>query len=104
MGMTKRTKKRCAAQQMLVLLGRLAHKLIGWARRWLVPEQPRLRRYGIVRMVRAGLPVRGTLMVDGMGQLVRIILKRAAPFGRGFVAAFARLLAPAHIAVNLGQT
>ncbi len=104
LGITKRNKKRFEAQQMLVLLGSLAHNLIVWARHWLVAEQPKLRHYGIVRMVRDVLQVSGTLIVDGMGHLVAIILNQAAPLVRGLVAALARLLAPAHIAVNLGQT
>jgi hypothetical protein len=104
LGITKRNKKRFAAQQMLTLLGSLAHNLIVWARRWLLPQQPKLRRYGIRRMVRDVFQVSGTLVVDGVGHLVAIILNQAAPLARGLVAALARLLAPAHIAVNLGET
>ena len=104
LGITKRNKKRFEAQQMLVLLASLAHNLVVWARQWLPPEQPKLRHYGIKRMVRDVLQVNGTLIVDGMGHLVQIILNPAAPLVRGLVAALAWLLAPAHIAVNLGQT
>lgn len=103
LGMTKRTKKRFEAQQMLTLLGSLAHNLIVWARGWLRSEQPRLRRYGIKRMVRDVLQISGRLVVDGVGHLVRIILNQAAPLAPGLVAALARLLAPAHIAVTLGE-
>src|SRR5207245_2743628 len=35
LGIGKRSKKRFAAQQMVVLLGSLAHNVIVWARRWL---------------------------------------------------------------------
>jgi hypothetical protein len=104
LGITKRNKKRFEAQQMLVLLGSLAHNLIVWARGWLLPDQPKLRHYGIKRMVRDVLQVSGTLVVDGVGHLVQIILNQAAPLTRGLVAALARLLAPAHIVVNLGET
>jgi hypothetical protein len=103
LGMTKRNKKRFEAQQMLTLLGSLAHNLIVWARGWLRSEQPKLRRYGIVRMVRDVLQISGQLVVDGVGHLVRIILNQAAPLAPGLVAALARLLAPAHIAVTLGE-
>jgi hypothetical protein len=34
-GIGKRSKKRFAAQQMVMLLGSLAHNLSVWARRWL---------------------------------------------------------------------
>src|SRR5207244_7236548 len=50
LGITKRTKKRFAAQQMVMLLGSLAHNVIVWASRWLAA--PKLRHYGILRMVR----------------------------------------------------
>ena len=87
LGITKRNKKRFEAQQMVTLLGSLAHNLIVWARRWLQPEQPKLRHYGIKRMVRDVLQVSGTLVVDGVGHLVAIILNQAAPLARGLVAA-----------------
>jgi hypothetical protein len=103
LGITKRTKKRFLAQQMLTLLGSLAHNLIVWARRWLLPEQPKLRRYGIKRMVRDVLQVCGRVVVDDLGHLVAIILNQAAPLVRGLVAALARLLAPAHIVVSWGE-
>lgn len=32
---TKRSKKRFEAQQMVMLLGSLAHNVVVWARRWL---------------------------------------------------------------------
>ena len=103
LGITKRTKKRFEAQQMLTLLGALAHNLIVWARRWLLREQPKLRHYGIKRMIRDVLHVSGTLVVDGLGHIVEIILNQTAPLARGLVAALARLLAPAHIVVTLGE-
>jgi hypothetical protein len=103
LGLSKRNKKRFEAQQMLTLLGSLAHNLIVWARRWLRREQPKIRHYGIKRMVRDILQVSGTLVVDEVGHLVAIVLNQAVPLARGLVAALARLLAPAHIAVNLGE-
>jgi hypothetical protein len=50
LGLTKRNKKRFEAQQMLVLLGTLAHNVVVWARRWLaIPEGSHC---GTLRMVR----------------------------------------------------
>jgi hypothetical protein len=64
-GLTNRNKKRFEAQQMLMLLGSLAHNVIVWAREWLnaaaQPEQAQptslpcrepLPHYGPLRMVR----------------------------------------------------
>jgi hypothetical protein len=45
-------KQRFAAQQMVMLLGSLAHNIIVWSRRWLTAEAPRLARYGALRIVR----------------------------------------------------
>lgn len=104
LGISNRNKKRLDAQQMLSLLGSLAHNLIVWARGWLQVEQPKLRRYGSVRMVRDALQVSGVRVVDGLGHLVGIILNQAAALARGLVAALARLLAPAHSAVHLAET
>lgn len=103
LGMSKRNKKRFEAQQMLRLLGSLAHNLIVWASGNLQVEQPKLRHYGIMRMVRDVLQVSGRLVVDGVGDLVTIVLNQAMPLAPGLVTALARLLAPAHIAVILGE-
>lgn len=42
-GMTKRSKKRFEAKQIVVLLGSLAHNLIVWSRRWLSATVAKLR-------------------------------------------------------------
>src|SRR5207245_3555521 len=54
LGSTKRSKKRFEAQQMVMLLGTLAHNVVIWARQWLTQDAApsKLRRYGILRMVR----------------------------------------------------
>jgi len=51
-GLTKRTKKRCAAQQMVLALGALAHNVLVWARAWLAPHVPALAHFGLPRLVR----------------------------------------------------
>jgi hypothetical protein len=103
LGLAKRNKKRFAAQQMLTLLGTLAHNLLVWARRWLLPEAPRLARYGLKRLVRDILHISGRVICDAAGCVIQIILNAAAPLVRGLVAAFQALL-PAHIAVTSGET
>jgi hypothetical protein len=103
-GLAKRSKRRFAAQQVVTLLGTLAHNVIVWARAWLAPEQPRLARYGIKRLVRDIFHISGRVVVDAMGHIVRIVLNQAAPLVGGIVRALHALLDPAHIAVSLGQT
>jgi len=104
LGLLKRSKKRFAAQQLLVLLGTLAHHVLVWARRWLAPHEPRLRRYGLKRLVRDIFHISGFLRWDARGQLVGIVLNHHAPLVRGLVHGLAVLLRPVHIAVNWGQT
>lgn len=104
LGLTKRTKKRFEAQQIATLLGTLAHNVIVWARGWLVGQQPKLARYGMMRMVRDVFHITGRIGLDAHGHVVWIVLNQAAPLVRGIVLALQAVLAPAHIAVSLGET
>jgi hypothetical protein len=102
LGIGKRSKKRFAAQQVVMLLGSLAHNVIVWARRWLA--SPALRRYGTLRMVRDVFHMSGFLLTDAFGQVVQIVLNQAAPLAPALVLPLRNLLAGAQVAVNLGQT
>ena len=116
LGLTKRNKKRFEAQQMVMLLGSLAHNVVVWARQWLTtppptqaPQMPAptsapLQHYGMVRMVRDVFHISGFLVMDAMGQMVQIVLNQAAPLAPLLVDPLRVLLAPAHVAINLGQT
>lgn len=104
LGMTKRNKKRFEAQQMLMLLGVLAHNVIVWATRWLAPHEPKLRRYGLKRMLRDILHISGRVVRNAHGRIVQIILNQAAPLVRGLARSLDVLLRPTRIAVNWGQT
>lgn len=104
LGLTKRNKKRFEAQQIVTLLGTLAHNLVVWAREWLAAAEPKVHRYGVVRMVRDVFQIHGRLILDAAGQIVGIILNHAAPLAVRLVDALASLLVPLHIAVNLGET
>src|SRR4029453_15544458 len=58
LGLVKRRQHRWEAQQMVVLLARLAHHLLLWSKRWLsrVPATRwRLRGGGVVRWRRGGM-------------------------------------------------
>ena len=102
LGIGKRSKKRFAAQQMVMLLGTLAHNVIVWARRWLA--SPILHHYGTVRMVRDVFHISGFLLTDACGQVTQIVLNQSAPLASALVHPLRNLLACAHVAVNLGQT
>lgn len=103
LGLTKRSKKRFAAQQMVVLLGTLAHNVIVWARGWLAWHEPKVRRYGLKRMVRDVFHISGFLVRNARGRLVEIVLNQQAPLVRGLSRSLDVLLRPAHVAVNWGQ-
>src|SRR5437588_5889832 len=107
LGSTKRSKKRFEAQQMVMLLGTLAHNVVIWARRWLTQTAAapaKLRHYGMLRMVRDVFHISGFLVFDTCGRLSQIVLNQAAPLAPRLVDALRELLVPAHVAINLGQT
>jgi hypothetical protein len=101
LGIGKRSKKRFAAQQMAMLLGSLAHNVIVWARHWLA--SPSLHHYGTLRMVRDVFHISGFLLIDACGQVAQIVLNQSAPLASALVHPLRKLLACAHVAVNLGQ-
>lgn len=104
LGMTKRNKKRFEAQQMLTLLGTLAHNVVIWAREWLAVEQPKLQTYGMKRLVRDVFHISGFLVRNTQGRVVAIVLNHLAPLVRGLTRSLALLLRPAHVVVSWGQT
>jgi hypothetical protein len=63
-GLVKRRQHKWEAQQMVLLLARLAHHLLLWSKRWLrrVPTtRGRLEGYGLVRLLQEGTPVPGVI-------------------------------------------
>ena len=102
-GINKRSKKRFAAQQMVMLLGSLAHNILVWSRRWLTPDAPRLARYGALRIVRDLVHINGLLEFSEAGRIRRITLNEAAPFVREIALALARLLA-GEVEIKVGMT
>jgi len=104
LGLTKRNKKRFEAQGMLLLLGTLAHNVLIWARHWLAPRCPQLARYGLLRLVRDVGHISGLLARDATGQIVTVVLNRAAPLAYSLAAALGVLLADDGVAVTLGET
>lgn len=103
LGLTKRNKKRFAAQEMLILLAQLAYNLIAWTRDGLAACLARLRAFGILRMVRDAFHIAGQITLDEPGHIRQIILNEAHDLALSFVQALAPFLARDGTVVNLGQ-
>lgn len=84
LGLSHRNKQAFAAQEMLVLLGQLAHNLIIWTRNALAQADPRLQKYGIQRTVRDALHIDGRIEIDPAGQVVQIVLNGKHPLATAF--------------------
>lgn len=82
--LARRNKHRFAAQEMLVLLGQLAHDVVIWIRNALAQVDPRLRKYGIQRTVRDALQIDGRIEIDAAGQVQRIFLNDRHPLAATF--------------------
>jgi len=79
LGMIKRHKKRFEAAQLVTQLTAVAHNTLMWARHGLCPSMPRLRRLGIMRLVRDVGHSSGRLGFDHQQRIVHIILNIANP-------------------------
>ena len=94
LGIVKRRQHHWAAQQLVLLLARLAHHLLVWSQQWLSrsPQlRQRLRGYGLVRLLQEVWTVPGVLYWE-QGWLVRIYFDPLHPLARllqrGFAALF----------------
>jgi hypothetical protein len=101
-GITRRRKKRAAAQAMLTLLGTLAHNVLVWAREWLAASEPRLKRYGIVRLLRDVLGVGGFVETDERGVEMGVVLNRGSTLARLLAGSLRGLLHEQSVTVSLG--
>jgi hypothetical protein len=102
-GLARRNKKRYYAQQMVVLLSALAHNVVVWSRGWL-SEAAKVRRYGVLRMVRVVFHVCGFVEVGAKGAIKRIVLSKAAAWARRCANPLRALLKQQHVRVSLGET
>jgi hypothetical protein len=91
LGLGTLRKHKLAAQQMVVLLGQLAHNVLVWSRRWLTRGAPRLAGFGIVRLVQEVWAVPGRVKLLDDGCLSRVRLKPEHPRAREVAAALAQL-------------
>jgi hypothetical protein len=103
LGLTKRNKRRFAAQEMLVLLAQLAYNLIGWTQSALARHAPPLQHFGALRMVRDVFHITGKIMLDAQGRILEITLNQAHALALPFVQAMPALLAGDDLSLNLGQ-
>jgi Transposase DDE domain group 1 len=104
LGLTARNKKRFVAQEMLVLLAALAHNVIVWVRAWMSDACPKVRRYGIVRMVRDVFTTSGYIELDAEGKVKRLTLNALDPLVNGLVAALKVLFRKKPAYANSGET
>jgi hypothetical protein len=104
LGISKRSKKRCAAQPVVALLGALAHNVLTWAKRWMLPVVPAIQRLGIKRLVRDVFGVTGRVAVDHAGHVRHIMLNQANRLARHLLVALQTLASSADVAVTLGET
>jgi hypothetical protein len=104
LGITKRNKKRFAAQQVVVALGALAHNVLVWAKDWLQAQCPRVARFGVKRLVRDVFGIGGRVEFDAQGHIIRIVLNQADRCAHWLLGALQGLASSAHVAVSLGET
>lgn len=90
LGVHKRNKKSFEAQEMLVLLNQLAQNLIVWARNSLALIMPKLKDFGMLRMVRDLFHILGQLKFDAHGNLVEVTLNESHPLASAFGSNLAR--------------
>jgi hypothetical protein len=104
LGITKRSKKRFAAQQVVVALGALAHNVLIWAKRWLHVQLPGIGRFGIKRLVRDVFGITGQVQFAADGQVTGIVLTQANRLACWLLAALQTLVSTANVTVTIGET
>jgi hypothetical protein len=101
LGIVKRRQHKWEAQQLVLLLARLAHHLLVWSQQWLsrLPQlRHRLRGYGVVRLLQEVWTVPGVLHWE-QGWLVRVHFDPLHPLARVLQGGFAALLGD-HVVVR----
>ena len=103
LGLTKRNKRRFAAQEMLVLLAQLAYNLITWTRNRLAHHTSSLRQFGVLRMVRDVFHISGSITFNDEGCILQITLNQAHCLALSIQRALLPYLARDGTLLNLGQ-
>jgi hypothetical protein len=104
LGITTRSKQRFAAQQVVALLGALAHTVLTWAKRWMLALAPAIQRLGIKRLVRDVFGITGRVALDRDGHVRHLVLTQTNRLAHHLLVAFQTLASSADVAVTLGET
>jgi hypothetical protein len=104
LGMRRRAKRHWEGQQVLTLLGSLAHNLVVWSRRILAAVEPSVRQYGIERMVRDVYHLHGRVVLNGWGQVIKIVITAVIPLAQQIGTACRKLFGMHSIVICLGKT
>jgi hypothetical protein len=83
-----RNKRSFAAQEMLVLLGQLAHNFLIWIRNDLTRVSRRFARYGLKRMIRDVLTIDGSIIFDHHNVCIGVELNPNHPLAAAVSRAF----------------
>jgi hypothetical protein len=89
---------------MIVLLSALAHNVVVWSREWLSAESSKVKKHGVLRMVRDVFTVSGFIEVGPKNLIRRIVLSYAAAWARRCANSLRTLLKQQHVRVTLGET
>ena len=104
LGILNRNKKRFEAQQMLTCLNVLAHNIIVWMHQWLSPHFQKIKKYGILRMVRDVFAIRGKIILNkDIHHIESVKLNYLDPLAKGLCKALKVLLLSSEIEVKLGN-
>lgn len=88
LGLGHRNKRSFAAQEMLVLLGQLAHLFLIWMRNELALSDPHFAHYGLKRMVRDVCAIDGIVHFDRDRNVIRVDLNSQHPLSAAVSTAF----------------
>lgn len=83
-GLHKRNKKSFHAQEMLVLLARLAYNLTGWVQFELAQHSSTIASFGTLRMIRDAFQIAGKIEFDTAGNIVSITLNQIHKLAHAF--------------------
>ena len=102
LGLVKRRQHKWEAQQVVLLLARLAHHILLWSKRWLsrVPTtRRRLKGYGLVRLLQEGTTVPGVIRWR-RGWMVSVHFDPLHPLAEALQQGFAALF-QGHVRVGI---
>jgi hypothetical protein len=107
LGLGKRNKKRFEGQQMLTILGAVAHNVLVWSRAMLEAGQTKSKAsqgFGLYRITRDLLTMNGLIWLNASGQITQIVLNHLDPYAKLWLTGFDYLLSATQVGVILGKT